>query len=127
MQSFVSGPLGVLAAFLLTCGSGVLLTRAGRPYGPLLFNVHKFIALGAVVLTFVAVRNLLRHGALGTAGAVLAVVAGVSVIALFATGGILSARANPGTALITIHRVLPAVAVVSATGLVYVLARMAPQ
>lgn len=127
MQGLWSGPFGVLAAFLLTCGSGVLLTRAGRPYGSLIFNVHKLVALGAVVLTFLAVRNLLRQGTLGTVTVLLGGVAIISVVALFATGGLLSAREDPARILFTIHRLMPAVAAVSATCLVYVLTRMSTQ
>ena len=44
---------GVL--FILTLVFGFWLSRSGKPYHTLIFNVHKLIALAAVVVTAIQI------------------------------------------------------------------------
>jgi hypothetical protein len=76
--------------FVLTIGSGLWLSSLGKPYRAALFNVHKLIALAVVVLSviqLVKVWNIVDVQALLIAALV---VAGIGVVALFATGALLS-------------------------------------
>ncbi len=43
--------------FLLTLISGFGVSSAGKPYNGILFNIHKLIALAAVILTGVQVAK----------------------------------------------------------------------
>ncbi len=45
--------------FLLTLGFGFWLNRSGKPYNSLLINLHKLIALGAVIVTTREIYKLL--------------------------------------------------------------------
>ena len=47
-------------AFLLTLAFGLWLSLAGKPYNGLLFNTHKLIALGAVVVTSMQIYQVSR-------------------------------------------------------------------
>lgn len=48
--------------FLLTLASGFWLSRGGKPLNGVIFNIHKLIALGAVVATAVQLFKLLETG-----------------------------------------------------------------
>ena len=43
--------------FLLTLVFGFWLNNSGKPYNGILFNIHKLIALGAVVATAMQIYN----------------------------------------------------------------------
>ncbi len=126
MYELVFRPAGVLACFLLTSVTGIWLTRTGRPYSSLIFNVHKLVALAAVVVTVVVVRNLLKQASPNTVVLLLAVLAAGATVCLFATGGLLGAGKTAALYL-TVHRAAPVVAVASATALAYLLAARAMQ
>jgi hypothetical protein len=96
--------------FLLTLAFGFWLSHAGKPYNGLLFNVHKLIALGCVVLAGIQVSKTL-HAPNGLLIALLAVSA-LCVIVLFASGALMSAGKLDHALMLTIHRVAPVVLVV---------------
>ena len=103
------------ALLLITYASGLWLTALGRPYQGLLFNLHKLIALGAVVFGVLRFVGLLRGGPVPFVVVVLMVLGIVSVVALFVTGALLSVGNLPHAPLLLGHRValvaLPLVAV----------------
>ena len=47
-------------AFLMTLISGLWLSRAGKPLNVAIFNIHKLIALAAVVLAVIQTRSVLK-------------------------------------------------------------------
>ncbi len=100
-------------AFLLTLAFGFWLSRVGRPYNGALFNLHKLLALGAVVVAGIQIAGMLKSaGALAPTIALLAA-GGAGVIALFATGALMSLN-NPNYALLlNIHRVAPVLVVIA--------------
>ena len=108
--------------FVLVLGSGFWLSRLGKPLNPLLFNVHKLIALGCVVLAGLQFARTLN--AVPPQGLVigLLVVAAGCVLALFVSGALMSVgRLNP-TALLAVHRIAPPVLLVASV-LVVLLSR----
>lgn len=79
---------------------GFWLSNIGKPYNGLLFNIHKLIALGAVVLAVIQltkIPNLLMPPSL--------VLAALSVIALFVSGALMSAGKLDYALMLTIHRI----------------------
>jgi hypothetical protein len=79
-------------AFILTVVLGIWLGSAGKPYNGILFNVHKLLALGAVVAAGVQVAGLLRAASTPLPlPIILLAVAALSVVALFASGALMSA------------------------------------
>ena len=96
-------------AFLLTLAFGFWLSHTGKPYNGLLFNVHKLIARGGVVLAILYVTkipNLLTSFSLVAVGLGLAA---FSAIALFVNGALRSAGKLDYALMLTIHRVAPVV------------------
>lgn len=111
--------------FILTLVFGFWLSRLGKPYNGILFNVHKLIALGAVVVTAIQMVKLLRGLETQALVIVLLVVAALCVTALFASGALMSAGKLEYDLMLAIHRVAPFVLVVS-VGLVMVLSKSSP-
>lgn len=91
--------LGLILAF------GFWLSRAGKPYNGILFNIHKLIALVGVV--YMGWELFQWTKAAGLSGLLLAfvAVAALSVIALFASGGLLSAKKLDHALTLAVHRI----------------------
>ncbi len=102
----------VLVFTLLT---GFLLSRLGRPYNGLVFNVHKLIALAAVIYLGISINQV--RGSIPVNAAVWGLVglAGLFFLSLFVSGAILSIGkpADVVAVMRTIHRVIPYLAVIS--------------
>lgn len=89
--------------FLLTLVFGFWLSHAGKPYNTLLFNVHKLIALGGVVLAGIQIFKTLRSPVLLLIA--LLVVSALCVIALFVSGAMMSAGKLDHALMLTIHHI----------------------
>ena len=107
--------------FLLTLGFGFWLSRSGKPYNGLLFNIHKLIALAAVVITALQVYGLLVARQPLALPVVLLALVGLAVVALFVTGALMSADKSAYDVLRLIHNVAPFVAVVGLALAIYLL------
>jgi hypothetical protein len=93
--------------FLLTIAFGFWLSHAGKPYNGLLFNAHKLIALGAVILAVARLASLPRPVNSFALIAGLLVIAALCVLALFVSGALMSAGQLDYAVMLTIHRVAP--------------------
>lgn len=89
--------------FLLVVASGVWLGVSGKEYGTGLLTVHKLLAIAMVILSGMVIRDFLREAEASSLYVILSVVGGLSVIALFATGGLLSAGKAPYALLRLVH------------------------
>ncbi len=91
-----------LALLIISAGFGIWIALAGSPYGTALLTLHKLtsIAFGVLCVLFF-IRSVQSGGMTGGDIAVAAVFA-VSVLALLATGGIMSAK-QPTLLLRAIH------------------------
>lgn len=107
--------------FLLTLGSGVWLSHAGKPLNPIIFNIHKLIALGAVVATALQIYSALKSTEPQALLIALISLIGVCVVALFATGALMSMNKPAHNMLLTVHNIAPFVAVIAMALTVYLL------
>jgi hypothetical protein len=96
--------------FLLTLVFGFWLSHVGKPYNGLLFNIHKLIALFCVVLLGIQFSKTLQTPDWQLV--VLLTVSVLCVIALFASGALMSAGKLDYALMLTIHRIAPVVLVV---------------
>jgi hypothetical protein len=96
---------GILFALTLAFGFG--LSHAGKPYNGLLFNAHKLIALGAVILAVLGFSRMPRPVVSFALIVGLLIIAALCVIALFVSGALMSAGKLDDVVLLTIHRVAP--------------------
>lgn len=96
---------------MLTVAFGFWLRKKGKPYNGLLFNVHKLLALGNVIITTVVISRMAENMHMPIAMIVLLVLAALSVIALFGTGALMSIEKLDYSLVRMIHRISIAVLV----------------
>lgn len=106
---------------LLALAFGFWLHILGKPYNGLLFNVHKLVALGAVVFAVIQTYNLLKGVDVPLVVVALAAVCVLCVVALFATGAFMSIGNLPNVPLLTMHRIALIVLPLSAATLMYLM------
>jgi hypothetical protein len=107
--------------FLLTLGFGLWLSLTGKPYNGILFNIHKLIALGAVIITGIQVSKNLHSVDSQALIVALLILAGICVVALFASGALMSMEKLSYEVMLTIHRVAPILAAIAMATVVYLL------
>jgi hypothetical protein len=109
--------VGAGALFLVILLSGYGLTRSGKPYSTIVFNVHKLIAVATVVVLGITVYRMNRAGTLTAAGLVSAIVSGIFFLGTMVTGGALSVEAATQATMSAfvhkLHQVTPYLTVLS--------------
>lgn len=111
--------LGLL--FILMIISGVWLTNTGKPYSPVLFNVHKFLSLAAVVLAGIQAYSLFRQADTGSLEMTLLILAAVLFLVLIITGGLLNEDFRAYNLLRIVHRITPVLAIALTVVVFYLL------
>lgn len=107
--------------FLFTLIFGFWLSKIGKPYHGILFNVHKLIALGAVITAVIQVLKIPRGGDPSALIFILLIVATLCVVALFASGALMSADKMDYRLLLTVHRIAPIILVLVMTWAAYLI------
>jgi hypothetical protein len=120
-MEIISRLLNPTLGFLLTLIFGFWLSRRGRPYNGLLFNVHKLIALATVILAVLAVYRALKVVDAATVILVLLVIAAFSVVALFVSGALMSAGQGQYRVMKLVHNLSPFILVIAMGYSVYLL------
>ena len=110
-------------SFLLTLVFGFWLSKVGKPYNGILFNIHKLIALGTVILVSMQLYEALKARELQVLIILLIAGAAIGVIALFATGAFMSIGKLNFRALKTIHTLAPLVLVTVMALAIFLLVR----
>ena len=109
--------IGLAAAALVVCASGVVLTARRRPYGVALQNVHKLVAVAATVVVAWMVYVAATVASFSTVGLFTAVSTTVLLVVAFASGGIVSAREDAPAWVLWAHRALSWVTVLAAAAI----------
>ena len=112
-----TGLIGLL--YIIVFASGYVLTQTAKPYGALLLTLHKLIALGAVVLAVVRLVQASRIAPLEATTIIATVFTGIAIVALFATGAILSLEKPAASAVRLIHHVSPYVALLGTAAVLW--------
>ena len=120
-MSIVSKIIGTGLLFLLTIVSGIWISNSGKPLNTLIFTIHKFTALAAVIFTAMVIRNLLKNVEIKTVILTLIIVTGLFVLALFVSGALLSLGKPVNNIISTIHGVTPIPTVITIAVIIYLL------
>jgi hypothetical protein len=99
--------------FLLTLAFGFWLSNRGKPYNGILFNFHKLIALGTVVVVVINLSKTLTNANFQALIIALLIGVAICVIALFASGALMSAGKLDYTLMLIVHRVASIVLVIA--------------
>ena len=106
MNTLTSRMIGAGALFLFVFLSGLWLNRSGRPINTIILTVHKFIALGTLILIGVTIYQVNQVDPLSTAAIAATIITGILFVATIIAGGLLS-LAKPVTAMSLVHKVGP--------------------
>lgn len=101
--------------------SGFWVSRAGKPYPALNFNIHKLIALAALILLGVMISRVNKAAPLDSTQWLAVVVAGVCALVTILTGGLASIDRPMPVILSTLHKVFPYLSVLSTGWTMYLL------
>lgn len=96
---------GLALAAILVTGSGVALSRAGRPFGKAILSVHKLVDLAAIVAIGVTVYDATRVGSLSRVAIAATGTAGAFLLISLVTGGIASASDKAPRWVTWVHRI----------------------
>lgn len=92
---------------------GFWLRRSGKPYGSLLFNIHKLLALAALVFLIFTVYQLHQAVPLGAAAIIAMVLTVLFFVISIITGGLLNLELAMYGPLLLVHKIVPHLTVVS--------------
>ena len=111
------------ALFLVAVGTGIWLSRSGKPLNAAIMAVHKIVALVSAVILVVAVYQLARAAEAGPPewGALAAT--GLLFLLLGGSGAVLSFDKPVPAVVRLLHKVAPLLAALAAAGTIYLLAR----
>ena len=130
MSTTLSKIIGTGLFFIFIFASGFWLSRSGKPYSSLVFNVHKLIGLAAGIFLIVTVVKASHVAALRPVEITALVVTVLLFVGLVAAGGLLSVFDSGGlanasqalrAAIKAVHHVLPYLAVLSTAATLYLL------
>ena len=107
--------------FLLTLVFGIWLSNSSKPYNGILFNIHKLIALVAVIVTTMQIYMILKGMESQSLVITLVIFAALCVVALFATGAFMSLGKLNHEVILAIHRISPILASTSIAAIIYFL------
>ena len=121
MNTILSRTLATGFFFLLIFLTGFWLSRSGKPYSTVLFNLHKIIALGTVVFLSVMVFKLHQTVPLQTLQIAAITVAVLCAVATVLTGGLLSIEKSMPEFILRVHQITPYLTVISSAVTLYLL------
>lgn len=107
--------------FLFIFLSGLWLNRLGKPYNPLVFNVHKLIGLAAGVFLIVTVVRTHQTAALSAIQIGAVVVTVLFFLAMVVTGGLMSIDKAMPVFVSLVHKFTPYLTVLATAGTLYLL------
>jgi hypothetical protein len=110
--------VSLAAAFLIMFLSGFWLNRTGKPYGTLIFTIHKLVGVGIGIFLFIIIRQIYQQTSF-----IAVVIVAVFFIATVVTGSLLSIPVSkPMPEIVhTLNKIFPYFTVLSTAITLYVL------
>ena len=114
---------GAGLSFVLIFLSGIWLSQTGKPYGTLVFTVHKLVGVAVGVVLGVMVYQTHQAAPLGGIEIAAIVVTVLLFVGTVAAGGLLSVDIQVPALVRRLHQILPVLALLSTAGTLYLLLR----
>ena len=115
LLKLVSAGLFFIIIFIL----GFWLSRSGKPYGTLIFTIHKLVALGAVVYLAVTFNKVHQVSPLSPVQIAAIVLAFLCFAVTIITGGLVSIEKTMPEVVHRLHQVMPYLTVLSTAASLY--------
>ena len=105
--------IGVGLGFIIMFLSGFWLNRTGKPYGTLVFAVHKLVGVGLGIFLYMTVKQIHPTTPLNATEIILIVLIVLSLIGTVTTGSLLSLPVSkPMPAIVsTMNKIFPYITV----------------
>lgn len=101
--------------------SGIWLSRTGKPYSMAIFNLHKLIALGAIVFLALSINAIRPVTTFETTQIIAIVVTAACFLVTIISGGLIAIdKPMPGI-LAVIHKLSPYLTALSTAAMLYLL------
>jgi hypothetical protein len=130
MSTTLSKFIGTGLFFIFIFATGFWLSRSGKPYSSLVFNIHKLIGLAAGIFLILTVVRTSRASPLRpveitsivvTALIFVGLVIAGGLLSVFDTGGLANASQALRAAIKAVHHILPYLAILSTAAMIYLL------
>jgi len=111
------------AAFIIMFLSGIWLNRTGKPYGTLVFAIHKLIGVGIGVFLYITIRQIFQTNSLNSPETIAVAITSLFFIATVTTGSLLSVPVSkPMPEIVTtLNKIFPYFTVISTAVTLYLL------
>ena len=109
--------------FLFIFLSGFWLSRTGKPYGTIIFTIHKLVGLAAGVFLVMTVYRIHQVAPLGPVEIIAIVVTVLFFAGTVTAGGLLSIDKPMPAAISMMHKLFPYPTVLSTVANLYLLGR----
>ena len=109
---------GAAAAFVIVFISGFRLRISGKPYKSMIFNLHKLLAVAALVLLILIVRNINASANLNSVELVVCSISGLIFLITIITGGMMSIYKTAPPVVVMMHKTFPYLTVLSSAAAV---------
>lgn len=113
--------IGAGAFIVLIFLTGFGLSLGGKPYNGLLFNLHKFFGLGALVSLILTASQVHKMAPLGTLEMAAVALTAVLFVATIIAGGLASINTPLPEAFKGLHKVFPALTTLASVATLYLL------
>jgi hypothetical protein len=107
--------------FLVIFPSGYWLARLGKPYNGLLLNVHKLVALAAVVFLVITVNQVRKSALFGLVEMAVLAITALCFAGAIVSGGLVSIPRPMPIAASVLHKLLPYLTFLSTAGTLYLM------
>jgi TctA family transporter len=121
MNTILLRTVGAGLSFLFILLSGFWLTRSGKPYGVLIFTIHKLFSVGMVVLLVITVRRANQAMKLGPTAWLAVIVTGLCFLTTVVAGSLLSISDTMPVIVYKAHQVTPYLTTVATLVTLYTL------
>jgi hypothetical protein len=121
MNISITKLIGIGILFVVIFFFGFWLSRSGKPYNGLLFNLHKLIALGTLIFLGVLVNRANQATPLGELVWAVIILTGLLFLSTMITGGLLDIDKPLPAMLATVHHITPYLTVLSTAAILYLL------
>ncbi len=121
MDAMQSRLIGVGLFFLFIFLSGYWLSRSGKPYSAVIFNIHKLIGLAAGLFLAITVYQIHQADPFGAVEITAIVVTVLLFVATVAAGGLVSINKAMPPAILRLHQIAPYVTALTTAATLYLL------
>lgn len=105
--------------FMVTVMSGIWLSRLGKPYKPVAFNIHKFIALAFIIYTIIISKGIYKTIQMNSLLWIFLILSGIFILLTIISGGILSIKEELLFSINLMHKISSALALFLIIGWFY--------